>query len=745
MGFDEAPSGDLGPALYELRKFARSRGLVVASPSRLVGQEVGAAVEGESGEMLVAKTSHKLINRDLLWEGLNLNKKEKALFEDIAGVLLDHSELDIDNCRRPSGEIPPYEDEKGRWFIGKEGTVVKVGEGPGKRYLLHLGNGGVWKGAPPFDLPLFGSLSEPHLQKPVMIHEGPTAMDGAMMRARYARRTGEPKDTLNGWLSMFDHVSWHGARAGILYTDWRALRGRRVVLWPDMDPPGISYMLDIAQHLALMGNLVEMINWEPEIMEQNPGWDLADIQDTPLLASLNRVSVRGRMRMFENPFDFRGFPHPGWLSRSYVDLDKAEIYMESRNYESIPFSSFNLMYGPKSSGKVATILPPFISRTYLPGRKYGPMSDGRVNVARLSDREPCTPRPIAKSAYKKICRNWLSLMIPSPKERKHVIKRAAWAIANPSKVPNHMVVLQGDSGTGKSTFFDLLCAVAGHRDAISVFPDSIFGNFNAQIANKTIICLHELHSNDINMKQNAQRLKDLVGNRMITIRRKFKPEETVENIVHWFAATNETIPFSMEKGNDRFFFARCLQGIGMEDVRDEITGWLAKHRDSLFSQDNLSALYAGAKHLVKTFSAETCDRMVRRAKTQQIWKDLMAESAPAWMQELDMILEALPPVSEGMVAGIFINDVIRAVRKGSRNVRPLAVKRRMLDIGYAPIRRPRRFNHKKGKKTGGGVVQVLRTNGKREMLWASARDREFLAGRRRTLPNIQIVHLFAED
>lgn len=85
-------------------------------------------------------------------------------------------------------------------------------------------------------------------------------------------------------LPMYAVVSWPGGGKGVQYTDWRPLKGRDVVLWPDADDAGVDAMLGehhysgtfkpgIAQHLHHAGARSMRVI---DTTGQAKGWDIAD-------------------------------------------------------------------------------------------------------------------------------------------------------------------------------------------------------------------------------------------------------------------------------------------------------------------------------------------------------------------------------------------------------------------------------------------------------------------------------------
>lgn len=76
-------------------------------------------------------------------------------------------------------------------------------------------------------------------------------------------------------------LSWCGGAGGVLTTDWSALAGRRVALWPDNDEPGLRTMAKLAQHLQDQAQVRVVL--PPS--DAPPKWDLADATWTPAEAA----------------------------------------------------------------------------------------------------------------------------------------------------------------------------------------------------------------------------------------------------------------------------------------------------------------------------------------------------------------------------------------------------------------------------------------------------------------------------
>lgn len=69
-------------------------------------------------------------------------------------------------------------------------------------------------------------------------------------------------------------VTWAGGCQAWKHTDWRALKGRKVLLWPDADKAGLDAMWAIGHHLLKYCPEVKLIVIEPG--RPSEGWDAAD-------------------------------------------------------------------------------------------------------------------------------------------------------------------------------------------------------------------------------------------------------------------------------------------------------------------------------------------------------------------------------------------------------------------------------------------------------------------------------------
>lgn len=95
-------------------------------------------------------------------------------------------------------------------------------------------------------------------------------------------------------------VSWAGGAKAIAQSDWRPLRGRRVLLWPDNDQPGDDAMARLAGLLA-DAREIKLIRRDPD---KPKGWDVGDaIREDRWTAEQVVDFMRSRVEVWAAPDD----------------------------------------------------------------------------------------------------------------------------------------------------------------------------------------------------------------------------------------------------------------------------------------------------------------------------------------------------------------------------------------------------------------------------------------------------------
>jgi putative DNA primase/helicase len=147
----------------------------------------------------------------------------------------------------------PYHDTSGALW----GYACRIEPEPGKKDVIPvIWRGGKWaQGALPEPRWLYGSHLIASTPGPVLVVEGEKAADAA-------------RRLLPGKLV----VTWPGGCKAVAKAAWGLLAGRKLMLWPDADTPGIDAMLAIA---AIHGDGCRLVQIDPAWPS---GWDLADAE-----------------------------------------------------------------------------------------------------------------------------------------------------------------------------------------------------------------------------------------------------------------------------------------------------------------------------------------------------------------------------------------------------------------------------------------------------------------------------------
>ena len=152
-----------------------------------------------------------------------------------------------------------YQDSRGRPL----GYVARLDRADGKAMLpvtwCCAGETTAWRvKAFPAPRPLYGlpQLAE-RPDAPVLVVEGEKVVVAAAQ--------------------LFDDrvaVTWHGGSGAVGKADWRRLKGRDIVIWPDADAPGKKAALEVAEQALCAGATSARIVALPDGLPD--GWDLAD-------------------------------------------------------------------------------------------------------------------------------------------------------------------------------------------------------------------------------------------------------------------------------------------------------------------------------------------------------------------------------------------------------------------------------------------------------------------------------------
>ena len=208
---------------------------------------------------------------------------------------------------------------------------------PGKKIRPLWWDGTAWRWkAPPSPRPLYWARRA--IGAEVLITEGEKAADAA------AR--------------LFpDHaaITWPSGCKAIDKADWRPLRGRSCVLWPDADAVGREAMAALAGRLLALDCTVRIV----DVPAGQPGWDLADALADGWTPDRAANAVRNYAKSISPPSS-----PPAAPPAAPPDAAPASS-LPSQPFVCLGFDGDNYYYQPNSTGQITRISRGSHTETHL--------------------------------------------------------------------------------------------------------------------------------------------------------------------------------------------------------------------------------------------------------------------------------------------------------------------------------------------------------------------------------------------
>lgn len=129
-------------------------------------------------------------------------------------------------------------------------------------------------------------------------------------------------------------------------------------------------------------------------------------------------------------------------------------------------------------------------------------------------------------------------------------KWVAFILQNPEVKLATSFVFKGTQGTGKGTLAKLvLTPIFGFRNIGIATNNTLKKGWGSYVKDKRLVICEEIY-----LKENTdsyQMIKDYSSNSAISIERKNREDEIIDNYSHWLFFTNEENPFKIERGDRR--------------------------------------------------------------------------------------------------------------------------------------------------------------------------------------------------
>lgn len=152
----------------------------------------------------------------------------------------------------------------------------------------------------------------------------------------------------------------------------------------------------------------------------------------------------------------------------------------------------------------------------------------------------------------------LEWLIPDARDRDHLMDWLAWCYQKPgAKITWSPILYSRAFGIGKTTVFDCLAECVGKVMVSEPTQAELEDKFNDWCYGKLLVKIEELMSGD--KFHVAEKLKPVVANPTLSIRRMHQTGFSVLNTANVCASTNHMQALPMEKGDRRWMLIQCVE------------------------------------------------------------------------------------------------------------------------------------------------------------------------------------------
>lgn len=164
---------------------------------------------------------------------------------------------------------------------------------------------------------------------------------------------------------------------------------------------------------------------------------------------------------------------------------------------------------------------------------------------------PLLKKKTMKGKFDNIKELILNLVGDNKEEYNYFISWIGWQIQNPLNRLPTSIILQGEHGTGKTKFCELILKNIFGQNFCEIGQTDINKEYNDFIVGKQLIVANEVIHND-NKLLIPDKLKNYVTDEFLSINRKFKDTIYVKNFSQWIFISNNDMPLKIEKGDRRY-------------------------------------------------------------------------------------------------------------------------------------------------------------------------------------------------
>jgi hypothetical protein len=313
------------------------------------------------------------------------------------------------------------------------------------------------------------------------------------------------------------------------------------------------------------------------------------------------VGTARDLTRFENP---KVSETPKWLEGwVYVSLDNT-FYSLSKRY-SLSVEAFNAVHNrfmltkkdvlegkaiPEAQASAYALNSQQIdvvhNRMYLPGEDDIFTYNG---LRYVNSYDPASvPEPVEKpsrrerEAIERVERHF-SVLFDDEDGAAVVLDAITWIVQNPGKRLNWAILIQGTESDGKTFFAGLLAAVLGPQNVKNMGPDAFEDKFNGWAEGRQVVFFEEIRLKGHNRHDVLNKVKPLITNTMISIRRMNVDHYEALNTSNYFLTTNfrDALPLTADDTRYYVIFGRHQSLESLQEFRDANPSYYADLYETL--------------------------------------------------------------------------------------------------------------------------------------------------------------------
>jgi Family of unknown function (DUF5906) len=401
----------------------------------------------------------------------------------------------------------------------------------------------------------------------------------------------------------------------------------------------------------------------------SPGWDLAeDVPNKALLNGVHRLMELARPATFATKVVGHRYGRDQLALHDHFAVQWAhsitpELYINQRwprlmyaekdfnNYVA-PFvhhrTEVSELLQQRLHGQVQTI-------KYKPGLASGfhPLPNGRFfNVFEDEHHEPYGPKDRPDLGP---IEDFFTMLITIERDRHETKRWLATLFARPEvKMRYGLLLVSEMQGVGKTTVGVIARGVIGKHNTSSPSEGEIVDQAWTYWMERRLVLINEIYAGHSSVAYN--RLKDLITDEPLWIKKKFLAPYEIDNHVHVIACSNSLKALKLENTDRRWFVPKVTEQKQAKEYWERFYDWL--YREQGFRK---------FKHWAKKF-LETCDPVhtAAEAPVSDAKNEMVRESYSPGMHLIDGVLEwikhAYEVRGEGLVSDTFIGGLAEARR-----------------------------------------------------------------------------------